>query len=263
MARQRPENDLLRKAAYVIEEGKSDGASPANREGLEIGEPAISKRVGQCRSMTPGDLERVVAIHLAEFEGFFLSFLGPRFLKHFYQDTIESEGSVAIVAEDKAGKVMGFVAGHMNPARFYRCLLLRKWWVFGLALFPSFLKRPSTFYRAFHAVANRLTLPDNPRQALLASIAVSRQSRGAGWGRQLVESFLQWCRSQSASSACLTTDRDNNEGVNRFYQALGWELEAQLKRPEGRWLNRYTRKLGDIDTPAHEAKPAESPTAMP
>jgi GNAT superfamily N-acetyltransferase len=263
IARQRPDNDLLRKVSYAIKEDKGVRSNSTEWEGSDAGKPAISKRGVQCRPMTPGDLDRVVAIHRVEFEGFFLSFLGPRFLRLFYWNTIESESSITIVAEDEAGEVVGFVAGHMNPARFYRRLLLRRWWAFGFALLPSFWKRPSILFRTFHAVAERVTFPNNPREALLASIAVSRQCRGAGWGRQLVESFLQWCRYQSASSAWLTTDRDDNEGVNRFYRALGWELEAQLKTPEGRWLSRYIYKLGDIDTPAHEVKPAESRTTMP
>ena len=42
-----------------------------------------------CRPMAPGDISRVVEIHLASFPGFFPSLLGPSFLGMYYRGTLD------------------------------------------------------------------------------------------------------------------------------------------------------------------------------
>ena len=74
--------------------------------------------------MTAPDTPLVVDIHLAAFPGFFLSFLGSRFLHLFYMEAV-ALGELIYVADD--GSVLGLHHGKCGVARgtFFRRLLRR------------------------------------------------------------------------------------------------------------------------------------------
>ncbi|MBU1712860.1 MAG: hypothetical protein KKD47_07115 [Proteobacteria bacterium] len=60
------------------------------------------------------DIDRVVAIHLLSFQGFFLSFLGPRFLSLYYLGICSAPEGIGFVYLNSAGKPVGFVANLSN-----------------------------------------------------------------------------------------------------------------------------------------------------
>jgi predicted N-acetyltransferase YhbS len=72
---------------------------------------------------------------------------------------------------------------------------------------------------------------------------VRPSSEGKGIGRQLVLAFCQALAARGVESVCLTTDRDRNDRVNRFYQQLGFRLSRSYVTPEGRAMNEYVRPL--------------------
>ena len=78
------------------------------------------------------------------------------------------------------------------------------------------------------------------------SIAVSPEFQGRGIGKQLVEAFCQELASRGEPAVCLTTDRDHNEAVNRFYQRLNFKLVRSFITPEGRAMNEYVRNLQEV-----------------
>ena len=78
------------------------------------------------------------------------------------------------------------------------------------------------------------------------SIAVSPEFQGRGIGKQLVEAFCQELAARGEPAVCLTTDRDDNEAVNRFYQRLNFQLARSFITPEGRAMNEYVRNLQEV-----------------
>lgn len=50
------------------------------------------------RKMVASYLGSVVAIHKEAFEGFFLTRMGPRFLRAYYQAVLDFEASISLVA---------------------------------------------------------------------------------------------------------------------------------------------------------------------
>src|SRR5213595_2005479 len=96
------------------------------------------------RPMERGDLAGVIAIHLSAFPSFFLSFLGPRFLRELYAATMRD--GVALVATIDA-RVAGFAAGTVVSKSFYRRLLRERFVHLALAIAPAIMRRPSTFLR--------------------------------------------------------------------------------------------------------------------
>ncbi len=78
------------------------------------------------RSIKPSDVAAVVRVHLASFQGFFLSVLGSAFLAELYSGILADPSGIAFVSE-KDGQIAGFVAGTSQPAGFYMWLLRQRW----------------------------------------------------------------------------------------------------------------------------------------
>jgi len=185
------------------------------------------------------DVDTVVSVHLRAFPSFFLSFLGPRFLREFYGSFLVDPMGLGFVAVDGGGRVLGVVVGPLNPAGYFKRLLKRRWWAFCLASISAVLRRPKVLPRLFRAVVYRGEAPTGPVRALLSSIAVDPQVQGGGVGRKLVERWVQEVRAAGGSGCFLTTDAEGNEAVNAFYRKLGWKLESSYSTKEGRRMNRY------------------------
>jgi ribosomal protein S18 acetylase RimI-like enzyme len=185
-------------------------------------------------------LSQIVDVHMKAFPTFFLTFLGPRFLKEFYKSFIYDQAGIGFVAIDSAnGNVLGAVVGPFVPAGYFKRLLKKRWYAFCLASITALLKKPTIIKRLFRAVFYRGETPSGPPRALLSSIAVSPQTQGQGVGQALVKRWVEEVALRVGTGCFLTTDTENNESVNRFYQKLGWKLESTYTTPEGRKMNRY------------------------
>ena len=189
--------------------------------------------------LTHGDVEPVVKLHLRAFPGFFLSFLGPRFLREFYFSFLADPVGMAFVARHMQEGVVGAIVGTVDPRGFFGRLLRRRWWAFAVASLGALLRRPSSALRLARALVYRGEAPTGPVRALLSSIAVSPDAQGQGIGRALVQRWLDEARSRGARGCFLTTDLENNDEVNRFYRSQGWKLESAYTTPDGRKMNRY------------------------
>lgn len=193
------------------------------------------------RPMVAADVETVVRVHLAAFPGFFLSFLGPRFLGLFYAEAV-ALGEICTVATS-GGRVVGFVMGSAQPGGFFKKLIRRRVLAFGLAALPAVLRKPTTAAR----VARALVKPKQAGKAegisTLMSIGVDPGAQGLGAGKALVLAFLDEARRRGARAVDLTTDKIDNDRTNAFYRSLGFEVAREIVTPEGRVLNEYELAL--------------------
>ncbi len=183
-------------------------------------------------------IDNIVDVHIKAFPDFFLTFLGPKFLKEFYNSFIVDEQGIGFVALEN-DKLLGAIVGPFQPAGYFKRLLMKKWYAFCLASIGAVLKKPKVIKRLFRAVFYRGESPPDGQRALLSSIAVSPDAQGKGVGRALVSSWLNEVKLRGGEGAFLTTDAENNDSVNGFYQKLGWKLESTYNTPEGRKMNRY------------------------
>ncbi|NVN92171.1 MAG: GNAT family N-acetyltransferase [Desulfuromonadales bacterium] len=191
------------------------------------------------RRMQKEDVPKVIAVHLASFSGFFLSFLGPRFLLLYYAGICAASEGIAFVYLDPAGEPAGFVAGTANPRGFYSRLLKRDWLRFSFASLGAICRKPNTIRRIARAFFHPSENPVGKDVAGLFSIGVLPEVQGGGAGKQLVSRFLEEASARGCTRVFLTTDRDNNESVNTFYQRLGFFIGRQYETPEGRRMNEY------------------------
>lgn len=194
-------------------------------------------------------LDGIVDVHMRAFPGFFLTFLGPRFLREFYASFTEDPAGVGFTALDDGGAVIGVVAGPQVPDGYFKRLLKRRWWAFCLASMTAVLKKPAVIRRLLRAVFYRGESPQGPPRALLSSLAVAPEYQKHGVGRALVQAWVEEVKNRKTGGCYLTTDAEGNDAVNRFYQRIGWTLESSYSTPEGRRMNRY---VCDFSQPAGE-----------
>ena len=188
------------------------------------------------------DVDAVVQIHLRSFPGFFLTFLGPSFLALLYSEMLASEEGILLVAEVD-GSLAGFVAGVTRQSGFYGRLLERRKWKFARAALGALTRKPSIAGRLLRALRKQEEGSASCAEACLMSIAVSPDASGRGVGAILVGAFCDELRTRSVSRFCLTTDREENDAVNAFYEKLGFRLARTFTTPEGRVMNEYLMTL--------------------
>lgn len=196
------------------------------------------------REVQARDIEQMVSVHLAAFPGFFLTMLGPAFLRLLYRGFINNQDGVCFIAENKGG-IIGFVAGTINPEDFFANMLRRYWWAFTLASMPALLRSPIFFgKRLVRAVWYRGDMPkSSKRGALLSSIAVTPEASRSGVGKRLIEKFCQEIMNAGEDYVYLTTDQAENESVNTFYKKQGFYIESSFEKSPGRWMYRYIKSL--------------------
>jgi ribosomal protein S18 acetylase RimI-like enzyme len=185
-------------------------------------------------------LDGVVAVHQAAFPGFFMTQLGPRFLREYYRCVVDDPTGV-LLAEVDGATCLGFVAGFRDPAGFYRELRRRRVRL-GFSALRGIALRPG---RIITLLANNgrareaARLTQRPATAELSSLGITPTAAGRGIGTRLVRTFIDVMASGGADRVVLTTDAHDNEAVNRFYQRLGFVCVHTFEARRGRWLNEY------------------------
>ncbi|MFN8468695.1 MAG: GNAT family N-acetyltransferase [Caldilineaceae bacterium] len=203
--------------------------------------------ISTVRPMVEADVDEVARVHLLAFPNFFLSFLGERFLRELYMGILNDISGIAFVLEVNE-QVCGFVAGTDNSAGLYMRLLKERWWRFGWACAGKALRCPRIVPRLLRAFSAPSDKQREPGCGLLMSLATRPDFQGKHCGRSLVDAFLVAAAQHGLHAVALTTDRDNNEHVNRFYQHLGFELAETYVTAEGRSMNEYVFNFSDCPT---------------
>jgi ribosomal protein S18 acetylase RimI-like enzyme len=194
------------------------------------------------RKMAFTDISTVVDIHLKGFLGFFLTYLGKPFLCELYTAIVMDPDGIGFVVENENG-ISGFVTGTVQSASFYRRLLRQRWWRFALAAVLPVLNRPLIIPRLLRGFSMPGHRTNQIGRGTLMSIAVLPDRQGEGIGQVLVRAFLEEAVYRGLRQVDLTTDRDNNEAANRFYQDLGFVCERTYVTQEGRAMNEYVIDL--------------------
>jgi ribosomal protein S18 acetylase RimI-like enzyme len=180
---------------------------------------------------------------LESFPGFFLSFLGPRFLSLYYSGICAAPEGISFVYLNSSGIPAGFVAGSSNPRGFYSRLLKQDWLRFFLASAGAIIRKPSVIGRIARGLSHPRGNPVGNDVAGLFSIGVLPELQGTGAGKLLVQAFLSEAGRRGCSRVFLTTDREENQAVNAFYKKIGFKIGRQYETPDGRHMNEYWIEL--------------------
>ncbi len=183
-------------------------------------------------------IAKIVKIHLATFEGFFLTFMGRGFLTQMYQAYCLHKASSLYVAlqEDEP---IGFFAASTDMSNLYRFMIRKKLIPFAWYSLGAFLRRPSAFFRIVRAFLKPGESKREESYVELASIGVDPQAKKSGIGSALISQLISDTDFEKYAYISLETDAENNEGANRFYQKNGFVLVRSYETPEGRKMNEY------------------------
>lgn len=198
------------------------------------------------RDATVEDIDIIVNIHLAAFQGFFLSILGASFLKILYQGFLKNEsGILRVAARRHDNKIIGFSAGSTHPELFFKKLRRQCWYKFFLAALAPLLKNPRLiFTKLFNAIFYKGDIPERISNAsLLSSIAVLPCAAGTGCGSLLINDFEQESQILGSSCVFLTTDALQNDHVIHFYHSKGYVIESTFNQNGGRVMYRFLKNI--------------------
>lgn len=196
------------------------------------------------RPAAPCDLDRIVEIHLASFHGFFLSRLGPRFLRVLYADLMVNRSAALLVAV-RNDVLLGVVGGVDDEPTYFRDLRQRKWLSFLTASVGAVIRNPAALQRLWRGRHRSEQHSVTEPPATLLTLAVTPQSQGQGVGRRLVEAFSTDLLRRGVEQYKLTTDAEGNNAVIRFYEQLGFESTVHWITPEGRPMLTMTSPTAD------------------
>jgi ribosomal protein S18 acetylase RimI-like enzyme len=197
----------------------------------------------------PVVLDDVVLIHQEAFPGFFMTQLGPRFLREYYRCVLEFRRGL-LLTEYSDSRCCGFVAGFIDPASFYEELHSRRLRL-GLAAAAGIVARPGRLLPLIGNYARAERAAHQPPEigtAELSSLAVRPSATGRGLGSRLVREFIAAARDGGAARVVLTTDAIGNEPVNEFYRRLGFTCRRTFQARRNRLLNEYVIETAEDRT---------------
>ena len=195
--------------------------------------------------MQRSDIPDVVRVHLASFEGFFLSFLGDRFLQLYYESICDFRQLCFVATRDS--EIVGFVAGIDNSFSFYRSLLRYRMHRFAMAAVPALLQRPSIAPRLVRALLKGSQGEAGKENSVtLTSIAVHPDVQKGGLGHELLQRFMDEALSRKIRRIYLETDAVGNEPVCRFYEKEGFVVSREYTTPENRKMREYLLEIARI-----------------
>jgi ribosomal protein S18 acetylase RimI-like enzyme len=188
------------------------------------------------RDAAARDLDGILRVHESAFPGFFLTSLGPSFLRMLYAGFISESSGVLLVGEAPQGSIVGLLAGARSPQGFFRLLRRHQGLAMGLAALPGLLRHPiRVAQRLVVAISYRGDeVPGLDDYWLLSSLGVAKNCVGSGIGGKLVERFCDTARTEGAAGVYLLTDGDNNEATLSFYAKHDFLIHSERDRHHGR-----------------------------
>lgn len=193
------------------------------------------------------DIRRVAQVHEEAFPRFFMTTLGPRFLCEYYALVADSSDAIFLKAA-RGGLTVGFVAGFLRPADFYRRLRARRFRL-AFAVARSVLVKPWLLPRlalSYGRAGDRAKSCLEDKECELASLAVDPGEAGRGTGTLLVNEFVKQAKEAGARRVVLTTDAKNNERAIGFYERLGFAVRSGLRPTPTRAMFEMVLELGAL-----------------
>lgn len=183
-------------------------------------------------------VDEIVDIHMATFQGFFLTFLGKGFLKQLYEGYIEHKKSNLIIArQDK--EIAGFIAYSSDISDLYKYLIRKKLLLFAWYSFIAFIKNPKILFRLLSAFSKSEEVSRKEKYIELASIGVKPDVKAQGIGSSMISYMKKHIDFNEYEYISLETDAESNEYANKFYLKNGFILTRTYKTKQNRKMNEY------------------------
>jgi ribosomal protein S18 acetylase RimI-like enzyme len=198
------------------------------------------------KKITEIDLPSIVDIHIQAFSGFFLTSLGKSFLHLYYKSSIKSSECIAICSTDENGKYSGFAIGSTLSKGYHKRLLMKNLFAFGLRFMIVLFTKPNSILRLLKNINKIEGINDDGNYAELLSIGVSKNYKGQGIGKLLIEKFESEALNRGSKKVSLTTDYYDNESVVNFYFSRGYSVFYEFNAYPDRKMYKMIKDLNKI-----------------
>lgn len=211
---------------------------------------ALGRKTLQVRMANEYDVSQIVQIHQLSFRQYFLTQLGRRALKAYYQFFVDHIYGICFVVE-QGGRVIGFVSGWQQGSTYQLPLIQACKFDLSVAIIAMVLRRPITSWRLLwphilpsvklliksfsqsqqvirekeinSVIPNAQTMIWNTINASLLSIAVLPEFRGGEAANLLDDAFRSECKRRRLPEITLTVAKENLR-AQAFYAKKGWKL---------------------------------------
>jgi ribosomal protein S18 acetylase RimI-like enzyme len=170
-------------------------------------------------------------LHHEQLPGSFLASLGPGFLRVLYRRLVLDGSSTVHVARD-GDRVVGFVAGTEDTARFMRRFVRRDGPRAAVAGAAGLLRRPGAAWETLRYGPAPPEVAGLPAAELLA-LAVDPSARRMGLGLRLIESLLEDARVHEIPGMRVTVAADNAAAI-AAYERAGFRRATRTEVHRGR-----------------------------
>lgn len=181
------------------------------------------------RPLRPGDVERVVDIHLGALKEGLVASLGRPFLERALYPALLSPGSSGVgFVQVRQGRVVGFAAGLTDASALPGALLRNRPLLSLAAPARKCLDGPGALQEILEAAGRLLYLPSRRPPARLLFLAVEEDYQGRGLALKLLEAFLERCR-RAGAPFCEVGTPAGNLPARRLYEHVGFSLERERR----------------------------------
>ena len=197
----------------------------------------------EIKAIPKNDLPYVVKVHKDSFKGFFLTELGDRFLRVYY-DCVRKDERGLLLGFYHEGRLSGFCAATTLSKGFNSHLVKNNMFRFSLIGLGLVLARTQALVRLLKNFSK--TDPgkgDDGEYAELLSIGVANKNQGQGIGKKLLIQLEQELRIKGCTALSLTTDYNDNGKAIQFYKGLGYEIYYDFIAYPNRKMYRMIKKL--------------------
>lgn len=181
------------------------------------------------------DLDGIVCCHIAAFPGRGTTNMGSRWLRALYAHFVRSAEGICLVAVERGGDVVGFVAGGGPTVRseFLRKAVFRYWYLILWKLLTSRVVRKAAIAQVLKLLRTQriqasgvsrdsaASVASVDRWGSLVSIAVAHGHQGTGIACQILDSFVKESSERGYKVLRLTTFTHNRRAI-AFYKKCGW-----------------------------------------
>lgn len=195
------------------------------------------------RKATLKDVNDIVEIHMDAFRGFFLTSLGPSFLRLYYTCFIRSEDTITMVAEEN-NIIWGFSALTRKSKGFNSSLIKSNIFDFVLLSTRLLFTSPKSLIRLVKNLTKKSDdVEDDENYAELYSIGVNKVAQGKGVGKALLSASELKLKDAEVKRVSLTTDYNDNKQAIGFYQSMGYEIMYDFVTYPNRRMYRFIKEL--------------------
>lgn len=188
-------------------------------------------------------INEIVSIHMATFQGFFLTFMGQGFLRQMYRAYCEySEAEILAAFDDPSNEIVGFLAYSGNMSGLYKYLIKSRLFSFAFYSINAVIRRPKSFIKLLKALWKPKESKRSEKYVRISSIGVKPESKQQGVGTQLISYLKDTVDYNKYNYIMLETDADNNDAVNQFYLKNDFILNQTYFAEKKRKMNEYRYK---------------------